>query len=205
MSETSIPNNAKRLISELSSLWWLPLVRGIVLLILGCYALFRPGMTLASFAQVSGFFLVFDGLFAIVAGVLGQIPSRLWTIVRGVIAVLAGTFVFAHPILVAGLTATVVISTIGIMAIISGIMEIIAAIQDRKQIEGEGWLILGGVLLVLIGLALLATPLLFGLSMVRVLGVLAIMSSVAMIVFAFRLKGMKTALTDDVNQGQETP
>lgn len=195
MSNTSIAPNAKRLAVELSSLWWLPLIRGLVLLILGCYALFRPGMTLATFTQVSGFFLVIDGIFAILAGVIGQVPSRLWTIIRGIVAVLAGTFVFANPILVAGMTASVVVSVIGVLAIVSGVMEIVAAIHDRKQIEGEGWLILGGVLLVLIGISLLATPLLFGLSMVRVLGVLAIASSIAMIVFAFRLKGLKSSLT----------
>jgi uncharacterized membrane protein HdeD (DUF308 family) len=185
------------LASEISSLWWLPLVRGVLLLVLGVYALFRPGMTLATFAQVAGFFLVFDGILAIVAGVVGQVPSRLWTIVRGVLAVLAGIFVFANPVLVAGLTATLVVSVIGVLAIMSGVLEIVAAIQDRKEIEGEGWLILGGVLLVLIGIALLATPLLFGLSMVRVLGILAIVSSIATIVFAFRLRSLKDAVPQD--------
>jgi uncharacterized membrane protein HdeD (DUF308 family) len=194
MSESNVPHLDRPLITELASLWWLPLVRGILLLILGVYALLRPGMTLATFAQVAGFFLVFDGILAVIAGIAGKVPSRLWTIVRGVLAVLAGLFVFANPVLVAGLTTSIVVSVIGVLAIISGVLEIFAAIQDRKEIEGEGWLILGGVLLVLIGLALLATPALFGLAMVRVLGVLAIASSIATIVFAFRLKGLNSRL-----------
>jgi uncharacterized membrane protein HdeD (DUF308 family) len=66
----------------------------------------------------------------------------------------------------------------------------IAAIQDRKQIEGEGWLILGGALTVLFGVVLLVAPLSFGLFMVRVLGVFAIFSGVSMFVFAFRLRGL---------------
>ena len=188
------PNTAelkqRPIIDELASLWWLPLVRGVLLLILGCYAFFRPGMTLATFAQVAGFFLVLDGLLAIAAGITGQVPSRFWTIVRGAIAVLAGIFVFTHPVLVAGLTATVVVSVIGILAILAGVMEIIAAIQDRKEIEGEGWLILSGILLVLIGVALLATPLLFGLTMTRVLGGLAIISAIGIIIWAFRLRAL---------------
>jgi uncharacterized membrane protein HdeD (DUF308 family) len=193
MSDPPAKVNIEPLVKALSSLWWLPLVRGILLMILGIYSIFQPGMTLAIFAQVAGFFLVFDGLLAVIAGVVGQVPSRLWTIIRGVFAVLAGSFVFAHPVLVAGLTASFVVSLIGVLAIFSGVIEIIAAIQDRKKIEGEGWLILGGVLLVLIGAALLATPLLFGLTMVRVLGLLSIVSSLCVIVFAFRLKGLKSA------------
>lgn len=193
MSVAPAKVNIEQLTMALSRLWWLPLVRGILLLILGVYAVLQPGMTLAIFAQVAGFFLVFDGLLAVIAGIAGQVPSRLWTIIRGVFAVLAGSFVFAHPVLVAGLTAAFVVSVIGVLAILSGVIEIIAAIQDRKKIEGEGWLILSGVLLVLIGVALLATPLLFGLTMIRVLGVLSIMSSVGMIVFAFRIRGLKSA------------
>ncbi len=106
---------------------------------------------------------------------------------------------------VAGLTTSVVVSIIGVMAILSGVMEIVAAIKDRKQIEGEGWLILGGVLLVLIGMSLVATPLLFGISMVRLLGILAIASSIAMIVFAFRLKGLQSALNPPETLHEDTP
>ncbi len=193
-AESDFPN-AKSIATELARLWWLPLVRGLMLLLLGVYALIQPAMTLAAFAQVAGFFLVFDGILAIIAGIIGKVPSRLWTIVRGIVAVLAGVFVFANPVLVAGLTASFVVTLIGVLAIVAGVMEIFAAIQDRKQIEGEGWLILSGVLLVLVGLALLATPLFFGLNMVRLLGLLAIVASIAMVVFAFRLRRLKSELT----------
>ena len=203
MSDTNVPPINRNLAKELASLWWLPLVRGILLFVLGVYALFRPGMTMATFAQVAGIFLVFDGILAVIAGAVGKVPSRLWTIIRGILAVLAGLFVFANPVLVAGLTATLVVSVIGVLAIISGVMEIFAAIQDRKEIEGEGWLILNGVLLVLIGVALLATPALFGLTLVRLLGVLAIASSIAAIIFAFRLKGLNSRLAKLHGEGSE--
>jgi uncharacterized membrane protein HdeD (DUF308 family) len=185
------PKDAMRnVLSDVASLWWLPLIRGLLLLVLGIYALFQPGMTLATFAQVAGFFLAFDGVMAIIAGVVGDTPSRTGTIVRGVIEFLAGIFVFANPMLVAGLTATIVISVIGAMVVVSGVVEIAAAIQDRRHIQGEGWLILAGVLSVLIGIALLAAPMGFGLTLVRILGALAIISSIAMIAFAFRLKSL---------------
>ncbi|EKK00495.1 hypothetical protein RBSH_04222 [Rhodopirellula baltica SH28] len=182
---------------DVASLWWLPLIRGLLLSVLGIYALFQPGMTLATFAQVAGFFLAFDGVMAIIAGVIGDTPSRTGTIVRGVIEVLAGTFVFANPMLVAGLTATIVISVIGAMVVVSGVVEIAAAIQDRRHIQGEGWLILAGILSVLIGIALLVAPMGFGLTLVRILGALAIIASIAMIAFAFRLK----SLGSRINQG----
>jgi uncharacterized membrane protein HdeD (DUF308 family) len=190
MSEASSTAPRQRVAEALGSLWWLPLVRGILLLVVGGYALFRPGMTMGVLTQVIGAFVIADGILCIIAGVMAQVPSRGWVIARGGLEVLVGAFVFANPIIVAGITATVLISVLAFSAILSGVLEIVAAIQDRKQIEGEGWLILGGSITVLFGVVLLAAPLSFGIFMVRVLGAFAIFSGVALIVFAFRLRGL---------------
>ena len=188
MSEASSTTPRDRVAGALGSLWWLPLIRGILLFLLGGYALFRPGMTIGALAQVVGIFVIVDGILSIVAGIMGDVPSRGWVIVRGVLEILVGAFVFANPLIVAGVTATFLVYMVAFSAILSGVLEIVAAIQDRKQIEGEGWLILGGAMTVLFGVVLLISPLSFGLFMVRVLGVFAIFSGVSLIVFAFRLR-----------------
>ncbi len=190
MSESTSTTPRERVAEALGSLWWLPLIRGVMLLILGGYALFRPGMTMGVLTQVIGAFVIIDGIFSFMAGIMGQVSSRGWVIVRGVLEILVGAFVFANPIIVAGITATVLIYMLAFSAILSGVLEIIAAIQDRKQIEGEGWLILGGALTVLFGVVLLMAPLSFGLFMVRILGAFTIILGVSLIVFAFRLRGL---------------
>jgi uncharacterized membrane protein HdeD (DUF308 family) len=191
MSEPTTDLSRERVADALGSLWWLPLLRGIMLIILGGYALVHPLMTAVVLAQVIGFFVIADGVIAIVAGLFGEVPSRGWTIVRGLLEILVGIFVFAHPVFSAALTGKVVLTVVAIGAIISGVMEIIAAIRDRKEIQGEGWLMLGGVLAILFGLLILAAPFL-GLSqlIVRVLGAYAIFFGIAMIVFAFRMRGL---------------
>ena len=190
MSEASSETPRDRVEGALGSLWWLPLIRGILLFLLGGYALFRPGMTIGALAQVVGIFVIVDGILSIVAGIMGDVPSRGWVIVRGLLEILVGAFVFANPLIVAGVTATILVSVLAFSAILSGVLEIVAAIQDRKQIEGEGWLILGGAITVLFGVVLLIAPLSFGLFMVRVLGAFAIFSGVSLIVLAFRLRGL---------------
>ena len=190
MSEASSATPRDRVEGALGSLWWLPLIRGILLFLVGGYALFRPGMTIGALAQVVGIFVIVDGILSIVAGIMGDVPSRGWVIVRGVLEILVGAFVFANPLIVAGVTATFLVYMVAFSAILSGVLEIVAAIQDRKQIEGEGWLILGGAITVLFGVVLLIAPLSFGLFMVRVLGAFAIFSGVSLIVFAFRLRGL---------------
>jgi uncharacterized membrane protein HdeD (DUF308 family) len=194
MSEASSETPRDRVEDALGSLWWLPLIRGILLFLLGGYALFRPEMTIGALAQVVGIFVIVDGILSIVAGIMGDVPSRGWVIVRGVLEILVGAFVFANPLIVAGVTATFLVYVLAFSAILSGVLEIVAAIQDRKQIEGEGWLILGGAMTVLFGVVLLISPLSFGLFMVRVLGAFAIFCGVSLIVFALRLRRLGTKL-----------
>lgn len=189
MSEEVSTAPHQRVAEAIGNLWWLPLFRGILLLVLGAYALFRPGMTAAVLAQVIGIFVIAEGILCIIASVMGEVPSRLWLVVRGVLEILVGLFVFANPIFVAGMTATILIYMLAFSAILSGVFEIVAAIKDRKQIQGEGWLILGGALTVVFGFIVLIAPLAFGLFMVRLLGACAIVSGVCLTLFAFRLRG----------------
>lgn len=194
MSDAPMNSPSQRLSQTIAGLWWLPLVRGILLLILGAYALFRPGMTAVILTQVIAIFLIAEGILAITAGILGQTPSRGWTMLRGVLEIVIGVFVLGHSVIVAGVTVTVVMYLIAFCAITTGVLEIVAAIRDRKEIQGEGWLMLGGALAVVFGVLLLMAPLAFGLFLVRVLGAYAILYGIVLIFFAFRVRKFGKAL-----------
>lgn len=187
----SVPVNAsprERLTEIISSLWWLPLIRGVLLLALGGYALFLPGMTAIMLTQIVGILLIAEGILAVIAGILAATSSRGWTIFRGALVILIGIFVLGHSAFVAGVTATVALYVIAFGVIASGVFEIMAAIRDRKEIEGEGWLLLSGGLAVLFGLLLLIAPIAFGLFIVRVLGAYAILYGISLIALAFRVR-----------------
>jgi len=77
-------------------------------------------------------------------------------------------------------------------AIATGILEIVAAIRDRKEIEGEVWLILGGALAILFGMLLLMAPLIFGVLIVQILGAYAIIFGISSIILAFRIRKLRT-------------
>jgi uncharacterized membrane protein HdeD (DUF308 family) len=189
----SVPVNTlprERLAEAISSLWWLPLIRGILLLALGGYALFLPGMTAIMLTQIVGIFLIAEGILAVTAGIFAATSSRGWTIFRGALVILIGIFVLGHSAFVAGVTATVALYVIAFGVIASGVFEIMAAIRDRKQIEGEGWLLLSGGLAVLFGVLLLISPIAFGLFIVRVLGAYAILYGISLIAFAFRVRSL---------------
>src|SRR5262245_50936582 len=145
MSDPIYLSRRDQLASKISSVWWLILVRGIVLIILGAYALTRPGMTMVVFTQVLGVFMIIDGILAVLSGIAGWTESRGGTIMRGVLGILVGIFVLGYSAVVAGVAIVVLMTILAIGSIAGGILEIIVAIRERKEIQGEGWMIVGGL------------------------------------------------------------
>jgi uncharacterized membrane protein HdeD (DUF308 family) len=188
MTATPLETAKERTSDVISRLWWLILLRGILLLVLGLYALARPGMTLVVFTQVLAVFVLADGVLALLAGIFGWTESRLWMIVRGALAILVGVFVLGHAAVVGMIAATILVFVFAFQAIVGGVLEIVVAIRERKEIEGEGWLIVGGVLSIIFGLILLASPLMSSLILIRILGAFAIVFGVALIVNSFRVR-----------------
>ena len=201
MSEESFASPRQRVADAISAVWWLILLRGILLLVLGGYALFRPEMTVLALTKVLGIFVLVDGVLAILAGILGWTHSRIWAILRGILAIVIGIFVFGHAAVVAGITAMVIVFVLAAYSIASGILEIVAAIRERKEIEGEGWLILGGVLSIIFGLILAAAPLTSSMILIRILGVFALCFGIVLIALAFRAKNLAKNLVKRLSDG----
>ena len=80
------------------------------------------------------------------------------------------------------------VTLLAIGAILSGIFNIAWAVRVRNEIQGEGWIMLLGVLSVLLGLTLLASPLLSVAALAQFAALLAIIGGIALIITAFRLR-----------------
>ena len=85
-------------------------------------------------------------------------------------------------------TALVLLVFIAIWAIVTGVLQIVGAIQLRKEIDNEWLLIVGGVLSVLFGLAVLVRPGAGALALIFVIGAFAIAYGIILVAFAFRLR-----------------
>src|SRR5690606_16066227 len=111
---------------------------------------------------------------------------------EGAISIIFGLLLFRMP----GLTLLIISFFISFWFIFVGISRIAMAIQLRKEIEGEGWLIAGGVLSVVFGLIIFAQPALgIGFSMFMV-GFAALFVGIALLVIGFKLRKGQTWLTD---------
>jgi uncharacterized membrane protein HdeD (DUF308 family) len=170
--------------------WWVPLLQGVAALIIGLLLFARPGATLVVLTMFLGAYWLVGGLFDIVGAVSRRDSDKHWALalVSGILGVVVGFLLLGQPILGAMATSLALVSLLAIGAILSGILDIAWAVRVRNEIQGEGWIILLGVLSVVLGLMLLASPLLSAAALVQFAAILAVVGGIALIITAFRLR-----------------
>jgi uncharacterized membrane protein HdeD (DUF308 family) len=175
------------MLETLSKRWWLITLRGVLAILFGLAAFIWTGPTIIALALLFGAYMLVDGVLAFVAAISGRGGDRWWLLLlEGIVGVLAGIMAFIWP----GLTALVAVFLIAAWALLTGVLEIVAAIRLRKQIEGEWLLIVGGVLSVLLSILLVVMPGAGAAALVWVLGAYAILFGIMLIALSFRVKGL---------------
>jgi uncharacterized membrane protein HdeD (DUF308 family) len=166
--------------------WWAVALRGVAALLFGLLAIVWPGISLAALVLLFGAYALIDGLFAVVSAIANARGQDRWWIVllEGIVGIAAGLVTFAWP----GLTALALLYLIGAWAVVTGILEIYAAIQLRKMITGEWVLALGGIASVVFGILVFMYPSAGALAIVWWIGVYAIIFGAVMIALGFRLR-----------------
>jgi uncharacterized membrane protein HdeD (DUF308 family) len=167
--------------------WWVLLIRGILAVLFAVMAFTLPGLTLVTLVLLYGVYALADGLTALWVG--GR-ARAWWFAMLGILGVIVGVCTFIYP----GITAIALLYLIAAWAVVRGAFEIVTAIQLRKEINNEWMLILGGILSIIFGLALVANPAAGALAVVWIIGSYAFIFGLMMIVLAFRLRGLSGRL-----------
>jgi uncharacterized membrane protein HdeD (DUF308 family) len=173
--------------------WWLVLIRGILAIGFGIIALVAPGAALTAIAIVVGAFALVDGITTVIHGfrVRTSNPRWGWLVAEGVLAALAGLAALILPGVVGAFGGLVVLWTIVIWSIVSGIMGLRSAAGAMSG-RGKTWGIVVGILSLVFGLvlavAVLLTPGATLLSLIWTVGIYAILSGIALIVTAIYVR-----------------
>src|SRR6266481_525154 len=88
---------------EKSNIWWVFLLQGIAGIILGLMLITEPGATMVALTTVLGFYWLITGVLALVQVFVDRATPWVWSLLAGLVGILAGLFVLRHP-LVAALT-----------------------------------------------------------------------------------------------------
>ena len=165
---------------------WLLIARGIFAVLFGVMALLWPGITLAALVLLFGAYALLDGIFAIAAAVTGAAPGTRWwvLVLEGVVGIAAAAVTFLWP----GITALALLYLIAAWSIVTGVLEIVAAIRLRKVIRGEWLLALSGIASVLFGAYVAAFPGVGALAVTWLIGGFALFFGVLFIALGWRLR-----------------
>lgn len=168
--------------------WWVFALRGLFAVIFGVLALIWPQATLMALVLLFGAYALVDGVFAVVFGIAAYRRDEHWWVglLEGVAGIIIGVLTLFWP----GVTAVVLLYFIAAWALVTGIMEIVAAIQLRRVITNEWMMILSGILSVIFGVLLVVFPSAGALSLVWLIGAYAIIFGILLIGLAFRLRGI---------------
>ena len=157
-------------------------IRGLLAGIFGVLVLVWPGISLLALAFVFAAYVFVDGIGMIASGLDARDDRRWWYVLAGVVGVIAGIAAAFWP----AVTALVLVAWAGAWAVVTGVLEIAAAVRA----EGSGrWLMaLAGVISVLAGLFILIWPGIGALALATVLGIYALAAGVSLLWAAWQVR-----------------
>jgi uncharacterized membrane protein HdeD (DUF308 family) len=166
--------------------WWALVLRGIAAIIFGVLTFASPGVTIAVLVIFFGVYALIDGILAIISAIRAAEHHRHWTAfaIEGIVGILVGLFALFTPLGAAALF----VYLLGAWALITGVLEIIAALRLRRHIPGEWALILTGVLSILFGIFVFFAPLAGLVALVWIIAVYAILFGILWITLGLRLR-----------------
>ena len=171
-------------INSLAHSWLALALRGLAAIVFGILAYTWPGLTMTVLVLLFGIYALLDAVFALVGAGRARGGRRGALMLEGLVGVAAGALVFLWPFI----AAVALVYVIAAWAIVTGVLEIIAAVRLRREIEGEWFLLFGGALSVAFGLAIGLWPAAGLLAVTWLIGAYAILFGFLLMLLAFRVR-----------------
>lgn len=167
------------------------IIRGLVGVIFALLTFAWPGLTILVLVGIFAAYALLDGITTLWLG-LTSTPTeqRMWApALKGTVGIAAGVFTFLWP----GVTTALLLLIIGAWAVVTGVLEIVAAIRFRRAIAHEWLLALTGTLSVIFGSLLFGYPALGLIGIAWALGGYTLASGIVLITLGVRLRTRRLA------------
>jgi uncharacterized membrane protein HdeD (DUF308 family) len=170
--------------------WWLTLFRGVVILIFGIFATIWPVQTITFLVRLLGIYFFVDGIFILFMSITNRKHDLRWqiTLARGIVGTVAGAVIIFVPFFTAATIGIVLMYILAVISLYHGVMDILKAIRARREIKDEWVLVLSGIFFVALAALLFVAPYKFGEVVIRIIGIVAIVSGAGFLIFAFMTK-----------------
>jgi uncharacterized membrane protein HdeD (DUF308 family) len=173
-------------VGHLARNWWVFVLQGALAVLFGLLALVQPGIALEALVLLFAIWALVNGILALIYSVGAAEAHEPWWpfLLTGLLGIAAGLLTLRWP----GITALTLLFVIAYWSIFTGILQIVAAIRLRREVKGEWWLILSGILSVVFGLLLVIFPGSGALAVVWLIGIYAILFGAGFVMLGFRLR-----------------
>lgn len=162
--------------------WWIPLIEGIALVIVGVLLFTSPIDTILLLTRVLGLFWFLSGIFELVSIFVDR-SAWGWKLIGGIIGLFAGYYLINAPTAGAIILGFTLVIMLGIQALLLGVVHLIQALR------GAGWGIgVVGIINIIFGVLLLSNSLIATATLPWVLGAVAIVGGISAIFMSLRLR-----------------
>jgi uncharacterized membrane protein HdeD (DUF308 family) len=170
---------------ETSSHWWAIALRGVAAIAFGLLAWIWPDATVFALVILFGVYALTDGVFNIMEALSTRAEGsdRVWLLARGLLAVGVGLVTMAWP----DISTLSLLYVIAAWAIVTGVLEVVAAVRLRSVIDGELFLALSGTGSILFGPIAFIFPGAGAVALIWLIGVYAITFGLLLLAVALRL------------------
>ena len=166
--------------------WWSLVIRGLVAIALGIVTFAWPAITVAALVLVFGAYALVDGVVSIVGAWKAARAHERWValIFEGIAGIITAAVTAIFP----GLTALALVYLIAAWALVTGVLEIVAAVRLRQYVAHEWLLALSGVASLIFGFLAILLPLAGAVAIALGIGIYALVFGVLLIGLGFRLR-----------------
>ncbi|MCU1239087.1 MAG: hypothetical protein JWP63_7054 [Candidatus Solibacter sp.] len=170
----------------LATNWWALVIRGMAGIIFGILALLWPGITLVALIFIFAAYALVDGVASLVGAVRAMGQHERWgvLVVEGIVGIATALITVFWP----GITALALVYVIGAWAVVTGLLEITAAVRLRQIISGEWLLFLSGMASLLFGFLVMIVPIAGALAIAIWVGIYSLVFGVMLTMLGFRMR-----------------
>ena len=176
-------------ISSVKNWWWF-IIKGLLMFVAGAAIFARPAEGYVSLSILFSVVIIAVGFTQIffAVGNSGVLKGWGWTLASGIIDVLIGGYLISFPVV----TMATLPFILGFWLMFRSFYLIGASIDLQSlNVPGWGWLLVGGILLVILSLVILYYPAAGAISIIAYSGSAFIVGGIFNVVLAFKLKGIK--------------
>ncbi len=168
--------------------WWLLLVTGIVLFLLGIAIFLFPEQSYIGMSILFGWVILITGILEVVLSTANRhfVTGRGWMLAGGVIEIILGIILIFNI----ALSAATLPIFLGFWLLMRGFSAVgLGGDMNALSIPGSGWTIFSGILLLLCAIWILLQPLVFGSAAVIIwVGISLLFAGIAAISLSMQLR-----------------